>query len=266
MITQKKLRKASRIDKRLWFERLMAIATLINLSLVAFDLSYIPWRDFYLRKLPGLTQWYGSNFKGIESHRSTDLYLQTVSALEEQITQTGVQSPQTLSLLEKLRDQSTEMIEEDPFQTANKSGTLEQIKRRMREYMRQESSKKAFETFWSPAYLSQTNWNASTTFFDRQIAPLIRTNYFRGIGENGEPIDLFWKIDLAFMGLFGIELLARTFALSRLDKVTWLDALLWRWYDLLLLIPFWRWLRIIPVLVRLNQAKLINLKPLSDRL
>ncbi len=266
MTIQKKLRKASRIDKRLWFERLMAIATLINLSLVAFDFSYIPWRDFYLRKMPGLTEWYGSTFKGIEPHRSTNSYLQTVAALEAQIPQTGVNSAQSLSLLEKLRNQSAEMIEEDPFQTANKSGTLERIKRRMREYTGQESSKQAFETFWSPAYLSQTNWNSSTTFFDRQIAPLIRTNYFRGIGENGEPIDLFWKIDLVFVALFGIELLARTFALSRLDKVTWLDALLWRWYDLLLLLPFWRWLRIIPVLVRLNQAKLVNLKPLSDRL
>ncbi|MBW4517443.1 MAG: hypothetical protein KME11_19735 [Timaviella obliquedivisa GSE-PSE-MK23-08B] len=266
MTIQKKLRKASRLDKRLWFERLMAIAALTNLSLVAFDLSYITWRDFYLQKLPSFTQWYGANFKGIEPYRSTDLYLQTASALETEISQTGVQSPRVLSLLEQLRNQSTEMIEEDPFQTANKSGTLERIKRRMRQYTGQESSKQAFETFWSPAYVSQTNWNASSTFFNRQIAPLIRTNYYRGIGENGAPIDLFLKIDLVFLGLFGIELLARTFALSRIDKVTWFDALLWRWYDLLLLLPFWRSLRIIPVLVRLNQAKLINLKPLSDRL
>jgi hypothetical protein len=266
MTIQKKIRKTSRPDKRLWFERLMAIATLINLSLVGFDLSYIPWRDSYLRKLPGLTQWYGAHFKGIEPYRSTNTYLQTVAALEEQIKQTGVRSPQVLSLLEKLRTQSAEMIEEDPFQTANKSGTLERIKRRMREHTGQESSKQAFETFWSPTNLSQTNENSSITFFNRQIAPLIRTNYFQGIGENGEPIDFFWKIDLAFVALFGIELLARTFTLSRLDKVTWLDALLWRWYDLLLLLPFWRWLRIIPVLVRLNQSKLVNLRPLSDRL
>lgn len=266
MTIQKKLRKASRLDKRLWFERVMAIATVINLGLVAFDLSYIPWRDFYLRKLPEFTQWYGATFKGIEPYRSTDIYLQTVAALEEEATQTGGQSLQVLSLLEQLRTQSAEMIEEDPFQTANKSGTLERIKRRMREYTGQESSKQAFETFWSPAYFSQTNWNTSTTFFNRQIAPLVRTNYFRGINENGAPIDLFWTVDLAFIGLFGIELLARTFALSRIDKVTWFDALLWRWYDLFLLLPFWRWLRIIPVLVRLHQAKLVNLHPLSDRL
>jgi hypothetical protein len=267
MITQRKLiKRAARPGNRFWFERVMAITTVLNLSLVAFDLSYIPWRDFYLQKLPGFTQWYGTQFKGIEPHRTTDLYLQTVAQLEEQMAQTGVNSPQSQSLLDRLRQQSAEIIEEDPFQSANKSGTLERIKRRMRSHTRQDSSQQAFATFWSPAYISQTGWNPSIAFFDRQIAPLIRTNYFRGIGENGEPIDRFWQLDLVFTALFALELFARTFALSRIDKVSWLDALLWRWYDLLLLLPFWRWLRIIPVLVRLNQSELINLNPLSDRL
>jgi hypothetical protein len=262
---QSKLKKAARSNKR-WFEQLMAIATLLNLSLVAFDLSYIPWRDFYLSKLPHLTQWYGATFKGIEPYRSTEVYLNTVAALELETEQTGVNSPRSLSLLAQLRQQSAEMVEEDPFQTANKSGTLEQIKRRMRERTGQESSKQAFDRFWSPAYLAQTGRNPAIDFFNRQIAPLIRTNYFRGIGENGEPIDLFWRIDLVFMAIFALELSARTYSLSRLDKVSWLDALIWRWYDLLLLIPFWRWLRVIPVLVRLNQSGLVNLNPLRDRL
>jgi hypothetical protein len=141
MITQRKLiKKAARPSNRLWFERIMAIVTVLNLSLVAFDYSYLPWRDFYLRTLPAFTQWYGASN------------------------------------------------------------------------------------------------------------------------------DRLWQIDLVFTALFALELFARTFALSRLDKVSWLDALLWRWYDLLLLLPFWRWLRIIPVLVRLNQSQLLNLNPLSDRL
>jgi hypothetical protein len=264
MITQRKLiKQASRPGNRLWFERVMAIVTVLNLSLVAFDLSYIPWRDFYLRRLPAFTQWYGARFKGLEPHRITDNYLQTVEQLEEQIAQTGVNSPQALNLLDRLRQQSAEIIDEDPFQSANKSGTLERIKRRMRSYTQQESSKQAFDTFWSPTFISQQN---SIPFFDRQIAPLVRSNYFRGIGENGEPIDRFWIIDLGFTALFALELSARTFALSRLDKVSWLDALLWRWYDLFLLLPFWRWLRVIPVLVRLNQARIVDLNPLSDRL
>jgi hypothetical protein len=252
--------------QRLWFERLMTIAALLNLALVAFDLSYIPWRDLYLKHLPEFTQWYGAQFKGIEPYRSTETYLETVALLEEQIIQTGVQSPQVAVLLDRLRTQSSEMIEEDPFQTANKSGTLERIKRRMREQTEQESSKQAFDRFWSQSYLAQAGWNPSITFFNRRITPLIRSNYFRGINENGNPIDEFWKIDLWFVGLFGAELLARTLHLSRRYRVTWLDALMWRWYDLLLLLPFWRWLRIIPVLFRLDQSKLVNLNPIRDRL
>lgn len=40
--------------------------------------------------------------------------------------------------------------------------------------------------------------------------------------------------------------------------VNLIDRLLRRWYDLLLLLPTWRWLRIIPVTVRLHQSKVIN--------
>ena len=35
--------------------------------------------------------------------------------------------------------------------------------------------------------------------------------------------------------------------------------MLWRWYDFFFFIPFWRWLRVIPVTVRLSQAQIINL-------
>ncbi|MBI4782865.1 MAG: hypothetical protein HY785_16320 [Oscillatoriophycideae cyanobacterium NC_groundwater_1537_Pr4_S-0.65um_50_18] len=256
----------------LWFERIMAIAALINLLLVLFDLSYIPWRDLYLRQFPQFTQWYGTQFKGIEPHRSTETYLRTIKALENQVASTGLRSPQTEVLLSNLRSQSAEMIDENPFEGAGKAGTLERIKRRMRDRMEVVSSKQAFINFWNAEYLSQSGWTDSISFFDRRIAPLVATNYYRGIGENGEPIDLFWQIDLGFVALFAVELLARTFYLSHRPKkkdqqtlwrATWLDTLVWRWYDLLLLLPFWRWLRVIPVVTRLNQAQLINLNPLN---
>ncbi|NJL23011.1 MAG: hypothetical protein HC895_22800 [Leptolyngbyaceae cyanobacterium SM1_3_5] len=38
------------------------------------------------------------------------------------------------------------------------------------------------------------------------------------------------------------------------------------WYDLLLLLPFLRWLRIIPVTIRLQHAHLINLEPIRIRI
>ncbi|MCU0567446.1 MAG: hypothetical protein MUF49_12705 [Oculatellaceae cyanobacterium Prado106] len=253
--------------RSLWFERVMAIATVLNLGIVFFDLSFVPWHNFYQSQLPTFTAWYGSQFKGIEPHHATERYLQTVTALEEQVVRTGLRSPEVALLLGQLQNQSAELVDENPFQGAGKSGTLERIKRRMRDRVNQESSKQAFDIFWSPDYLSQQGWNRSLQFFNRQIRPLIATNYFRGIDDNGDPIDRFWRIDVGFIALFGAELIARCFYLSRRYKgITWIDALVWRWYDLLLLLPFWRWLRLIPVLVRLNQAKLVNLAPLSDRL
>jgi hypothetical protein len=67
---------------------------------------------------------------------------------------------------------------------------------------------------------------------------LFETNYFRGIAIDGGPIDLFWTIDIWFILLFAIELLARSLPQSPLQKPHLLDAVLWRWYDLLLIIPF----------------------------
>ena len=42
--------------------------------------------------------------------------------------------------------------------------------------------------------------------------------------------------------------------------------MLWRWYDLFFLIPFWRWLRVIPVTIRLNSAQLLDLLPVKRQL
>ncbi|MEO0988254.1 MAG: hypothetical protein AAFY20_22350, partial [Cyanobacteria bacterium J06639_14] len=114
-------------------------------------------------------------------------------------------------------------------------------------------------------------WNQEIAFFDTQIRPLMATNYYRSIGENGRPTDLFFEIDIWFIGLFGVELLARSFYLSRrYQNLTWFDAFLLRWYDLLLIWPFlifptFRLTRIIPTAIRASQSGLINLEPIRKR-
>ncbi|MTJ47370.1 hypothetical protein [Dolichospermum sp. UHCC 0259] len=244
--------------KNLWFERVMAITATVNLVLIFFDLSYLPWRDFYFRRVPGITQLYDP-IKGIEPHRDTKKYLELVAELEEQVTQTGLISPQVNAKLENIRLLSQEMIETNPFAGAGKSGTLEKIKNRMREHIGQESAKAAFNTFWSQEYLSKNGWNQEIAFFNQKIRPGIAKNYYRKIDENGEFSDEFWIIDLPFIVLFATELLGRTFLIKRrYSHLSWLEAILWRWYDILLLIPIWRYLRIIPVTIRLDQAKLID--------
>lgn len=245
---------------------MVAIAT-INLLLVFFDLSYIRFRDQYLRFLPEPTTWYGATFKGIEPHRVTEAYLEDVDELQNILEAEGLDSPAAEQQLAVLQESSVTIVDEDPFAVANKSGTLERIKQAMRDRTEQEnSSKAAFRMFWSQDYLEQ-GWSEELDFFNSQIRPRIETNYWRGIGFNGLPTDRFWLIDMPFIALFGAEFLVRTLYLSRRHaNTTWIDAMLWRIYDVPLFLPFWRWLRVIPVVIRSNQAQLSHLDPIQGRI
>jgi hypothetical protein len=237
----------------------MAITATLNLGLVMFDWSYVPWRDFYFRNLPQLSRIYDP-IKGIEPHRDTVNYLNNIASLQVQVSESGLGSPAVKTKLAEIRRLSMDMIDSNPFAGAGKSGTLEKIKNRMRERVGQESSKGAFTIFWSPEYLSQGRWVEEIDFFNRQILPSIASNYYRRIGENGELINNFWLIDLPFVAVFGLELLWRAFYIKRQNShLSWLEAILWRWYDLFLLFPLWRWLRIVPVVIRLDQSNLVNL-------
>ncbi|MEM6596619.1 MAG: hypothetical protein AAF810_24380 [Cyanobacteria bacterium P01_D01_bin.36] len=250
-----------------WFERMMAAIALINLSLVLFDLSYIRFRDLYLRFLPEPTVWYGETFKGIEPDRTTTAYLSLVDDLEEEFDGSGTDEAERQRLLDQLVEGSITVINEDPFAIANKSGTLERIKNLMRDRMEEESSKDAFSEFWDEDDFQGSTAEEKLAFFNSEIRPLMETNYFRGISESGSPIDLFWRIDIWFMALFAAEFLARTYVLSRrYEGTNWFDAMLWRIYDVPLFIGLWRWVRVVPVVLRLHQARWLNLEPVRNRL
>ena len=308
--------------RNLWFERGMAIVAATNLTLVVFDLTYVSWRNFWLQSnvvIPITRQRIHIPFptmncpdrsvqrgqqttitteqsvitclydpiKGIEPHRDTEDYLRTVNRLQEQINQEGIRSGLKLEAVQqtlaKLRQQSEMMITQNPFQVANKSGTLETIKRKMRQRVSDRvkvdvSATEAFKIFWStdnptyPNYLSTETFNKELQWFNNELRPLIATNYFRSIGENGEPTNNFWLLDAPFVILFFLEFLARTFYVSRRYRsLNWLDAMVWRWYDIPLFIPFSLFIpvlaltRAIPTALRLHHAKLIDLHAINAR-
>lgn len=255
----------------LWFEKLMAILALLNLVLVLFDLSYIPWRDLYFQYVryqnqPILNQIYDP-IKGIEINRETQAYLDTVESLKKQVNSQGLAAKESDEILQKLRDLSTDMINQNPFAVANKTGTLQRIKSHITKHMGVDSAKLAFQLFWSQPHLNENTWNAEISFYNDQIKPLIETNYFRHFADTVGFVDNFWLIDIWFVAIFALEFLIRSWLISRrYTEVSWLDAMLWRWFDLFLLIPFWRELRVIPVTIRLSQAELIDLSLVKRQL
>lgn len=277
---QKLTRQTNPPRRNLLFERAMAVLASANLLLVLFNISYIPLRDFWLQgrirvfglslevPLPPVTQWYDP-IKSIEPNRITDQYLEKVNELKIQINKTGLRSPEVEKLLQDLRTRSADIVDSNPFAGVNKTGTLERIKNRMRQHIfnnKDASAKDSFRRFWSQDYLTTRNLEQELAFFTREIRPLFETNYYRPIGENGELRDYFFLLDLPFMVLFGLEFLARTWLIKRRHTgLSWLDAMLWRWYDVFLFLPVFRLLRVIPVIIRLDQAELLNLEPIQKQ-
>jgi hypothetical protein len=244
----------------------MAIIAAISLMVSIFDLTYIPARDFYFRNFPSVVQTY-DRFKGIEPHRETVRYLNAVEQLKSTVQQTGLASSQTQSWLQELDTLSVSMIQNNPFQVAGKTGNLEKIKNDVRDRVHNQSAKGAFNTFWSQDYLTQAGWDREMQFYDRQIKPLIVTNYYRRLNESGNYVDDFWQIDIIFISIFAGELLGRIFFVRRHNRqLRWQQVIIRRWYDLILLLPFAQFLRIIPVIVRLKQAKLIDTKLIESEL
>lgn len=243
----------------LWM-KFTAIFALINLLLGLFNLSYVPIRDVYLRYLPKLVDLYDP-VKGIEPHPQTEQYLDTLERLFVQIPRTGLNSEATQTLLERVRRQSNDLIDENPFIASGKFSTFAKLQRRMLDRVNRDSAKDALQEFWSVEYLRSQGVRSELEFFQDDIVPLLETNYYRQTDDNGQPYDAYWRIDMWFILFFGAEFLLITFiAARRRNGLSWFDAILRRWYDWFLFIPVWRWLRVIPVAVRLHQSKVANME------
>ncbi len=248
----------------------------VNLLLVFFDATYlmrVPFtgltmRDVYLTYGPPELHARGDDgeydpllliyddVKGIKPHRFTVSYLDTVDRAEELLAAGDVRS--AAPVLDELRNLSAEMVNDDPFQIARKSGTLEMIKNRMRAHMDNESGKDSFREFWSVEHLTEERVVSEIAWFEAEIRPLMEQNYFRWIGEDGEPTDFFYRYDLWFVLFFLVDFLVRwVHAIATKRYRLWYVFVVRHWYELFLLIPvqhaaWFRMLRVIPFLYRMG--------------
>jgi len=265
---------------RLWrhWDRAVALWAGLNLLLVLFDITYIPLRTFWLQRnltplpqvplvvplslLPDLTPLYDP-VKGIEPHRETQSYLQAFQLLDQALL-AGSTPAQSAAQRRRVVALTEAMINENPFAASGNSGTLEKIKNRLRQRAGNDSAKQAAAQLLGDTWLAQSSWQQERRFWQQQVLPLVATSYWRSIDENGRPTDHFWRIDLLlFQSVFALDILLRMLRmLRRFPGLSWRDALLRRWIDLPLLLPFWRWMRLVPVVERLSQAQLINVEPL----
>ncbi|WP_094587388.1 MULTISPECIES: hypothetical protein [unclassified Synechococcus] len=270
---------SSRLGRR--WDRFVALWAALNLLWVAFDISYIPLRTFWLQRnlyplpsvplavpltfIPDITPWVDP-IKGIEPHRETQAYLRQFDRMDAALRQgpPGATTPIQRQLLAEQVRLTVEMIDSNPMLASGTSGTLEKIKNRLRQRADRDSAKQAAALLLSPAWIDAHPWPQERLFWRQQVLPLVATTYWRSIDENGRPTDHFWRYDLIlFQSVFALDILLRAYRLRRrLPGLSWNRALLRRWIDLPLLLPFWRWLRVVPVLERLHTSGLISIEPL----
>jgi hypothetical protein len=211
--------------------------------------------------LPDVTPWLDP-IKGIEPHRETQAYLEQFEHLDRALLSSPPSSQ--VALLRQQVALTTQLIDTNPFLASGQSATLEKIKNRLRERADRDSAKEASAVLLSPDWLSRHPWSEERRFWRTRVLPLVSTNYWRSLDENARPTNHAWRIDLLlFQSVFALDILQRLVRLRRrLPGLSWRDALLRRWTDLPLLLPFWRWLRLVPVLERLQSTGLVNLEPL----
>lgn len=242
-------------------ERIIAAIALINLGLVFFDLSYIGLRPIYRQYLPAIVQVYDP-VKGIVSHPQTEAYQIQVDTLSQQLAAPNPQPLQIETSLSNLRRLSRRITTERVFITPNGDDSLATLQQVLQARTGQRSAQAAFDQFWSADYLSARGWHPELAFWNSQIRPFFAANYYRQITALGWPVDYFWLIDLPFVLIFAVDIVNRIRAsYQRNSHLTWVEAALRRWYDLFLLLPFWRGLRAISVALRLYQVDLLNLEP-----
>ncbi|MDC3056581.1 hypothetical protein OA093_00295 [bacterium] len=262
---------------RRWDQAIAVIAA-VNLTWVAIDLTYIPLRNFWLQRnlypvpslplvvplpwLPDITPWLDP-LKGIEPHRDNEAYLKAYSTLDRTLQQNGSSTAESTALLKQQAVLTTALMDSNPFISSGQAGTLEKFKNRLRARTGLESARESAKLLLNPEHLERSPWSQERQFWSQQILPLVESNYWRSIDENGRPSDLSWRIDTPFQLLFLLDILLRAWRLKqRYPAIRWRDALLRRWIDLPLLLPFARWLRLIPVTERLCGAGLLQLEPL----
>ena len=256
----------------------MALWAGLNLLWVGFDITYVPLRTFWLQRnltplpqvplvvplsvLPDITPLYDP-VKGIEPHRETQAWLRSFRRLDQALLQPTAAN-QRQALQRRQLELTVAMINENPFAASGNSGTLEKLKNRLRQRAGLDSAKASAARLLGEPWLRQRSWSEERIFWQQQILPLVATSYWRSIDENGRPTDHFWRFDLVlFQSVFALDILLRVLRLRRrFPALSWRDALLRRWIDLPLLLPFWRWLRLAPVVERLSSAGLINVEPL----
>jgi len=267
MILDRWRRLYGHLTLRLLWDLFMVWVALINLGMIAFDLTYLWLRPVYFHYLPVVTRIYDP-VKGIEPHPLTEQFLEELDAAKR-LAVLAPSSPELAQRLDALATLTRRMLLENPFERAGLGHNLDLLKQaiarstgvRVTDLEDVETMSRAVAAVWSgtPSEIQER-----LERIDRKLRPLLRENYFREFDRNGQLVDHFWILDLPFLILFWIEFMVRwVIAIRRRTYARWFFFPIFNWYDVLGLVPVaylrvFRLLRLASMYMRLRRSELSN--------
>ena len=254
-----------------YWNKLVAIIAITNLSWIIFDISYIPLRSFWvnrtidfsdsislpLRFIPDPTTIY-DQFKGINKKERQYNLKSIFNILDNSISKKGLEDLNTKRLLSEYRKATSNHLSDLNNGSSIDVKSLERIIALLKKKSGISNYQEANNKLLQLEHLRGIVWNEEKKFWEKSIMPILETSFTREINAKGKEIDYSWKIDLPFQIIFFIGIIVRLVQIKRkLPSISLREAILRRWIDLPLLLPTNRLLRILPVSVRVLRARLI---------
>ncbi len=260
------------------WNQVLALCATANLIWIIFDVTYIPLRNFWINRtidivllnkanislkiIPNITPFYDP-IKGIQDHSETKSTLENFTKLDQVLLSKNRNPYELNKLIKKQRELTRELFESYYYIGLRNVNALDKLQSKFKSKTTISSYKEAASYILSKEYLDTVVWNEERKFWNEEIIPLIKTNYSRTTDRHGNPINQAWRIDIPFQILFILDILIKTVRFKRrFPAISWRDALLRRWIDLPLILPFWRLTRIMPITERLYNSNLIQIEPI----
>jgi hypothetical protein len=255
------------LTPRLAWDLFMVYLAILNLGLLLFDFTYLWLRPLYFEYAPTITRIYDP-VKGIEPHPVTEGYLSEAAGLAVDLA--SGRSPEDLQIrLQRLRDLSEEMVENNPFERSGQFRNSVRIAAALDRHLEAEgidawsadaAPLEVFRHFWS-LEPGRVRLRERSDFFQQSIAPLMRINFYRAFDLDGNLVDNYWWIDLPFLIVFAADFFGGwLLAARRRDYDKWYFYPIFKWYDLLGIVPvkqfrLFRLFRIVSIYVRLHRSE-----------
>ncbi|MCU0304004.1 MAG: ion transporter [Thermoanaerobaculales bacterium] len=252
---------------RLVWDVFMVWVAAVNLWMILFDLSYLWLRPLYFTHLRVVTRVYDP-VKGIEPHPLTEAVLAEIAATEAELAR-DLDSPAVPQHVERLRELTVRLVQENPFDRSGLERASELVRDRLARRIGRSGSalvdpsvlREAVDAFWTG---DPTELSLRIRDLDPRVRHDLGLNYYRTYGPGGRPTDRFWILDLPFLALFWVEFTVRwTHAIRRRTYARWFFFPIFNWYDVLGLIPVavfrpFRLLRAVSMYMRLSRSELSN--------